>query len=178
MLRVTSSQERKGMIMFTSDYVFVTPASTVDEMVDLFVKTGFDEKQSKRCMDEVMVMGGAYCISAPRDIVQNMPSYLCVPHFMKRLPPPVGHSITVIDLVGLTPDEDLAIMAHEFGHAGYNHKPTLETALQCELEADYFAVVLVGAVHLHSALTKIVEKFKLQDDDIITKRLEVLEQYM
>ncbi len=164
--------------MFSSDYVFTTPVSTTKEMVSFLKNNGFNREQTKNCMKYIADMSGAYCITASREIVQDIPTYDDIPHYMKRLPPHIGFSITVVNLADLTPDEELAIWAHEFGHVNCGHLPTDEDQIQCELDADYFAVVTVGAIHVYSALTKLVEKFKLHDDYVVKKRLEKLRQYL
>ena len=164
--------------MFSSEYVFTTAATSTEEIVDFLKEEGLNEEQATACFMNILGLAGGYYMKCSRETVQDLPKYREVPHFMKRLPPPIGHSVTVINLAKLTPEEEFAVLMHEFGHANYGHLPTSETKLQCEIEADYFAVVMAGAAHLHSALVKIVTMLEIQDDEIMTKRLEALRPYI
>lgn len=163
--------------MFGNDYVFTDHPTTEEEMVEMLKGYTFNEEQIEISMEAIRNTGSGYCISLSREKVESL-MRVDVPHFMKRIIPSIGFSVVVMNLADLTPDEELAISAHEFGHAYCGHEPSLESVLQCEMEADWFAVVSVGAIHLYNALTKIASKFDMEDDEFLIKRLDAIRPYM
>lgn len=163
--------------MFGNDYVFTNHPSTEEGMIEMLKENSFDSDQIDGFMEAINETSGAYCIFMTRENAIDIPN-IEVPHYMKRLIPPIGHSVVVLNLAGLTAEEELAIAAHEFGHVYCGHKVDDENALICELEADWFAIVSVGAKHLYSAMIKLMVKFDIDDNSIIDKRLEVIRQYL
>lgn len=163
--------------MFGNDYVFTDYPTTEEEMVEMLKGYTFNEDQIEQSIEAVLNTAGGYCITLSREKAESLVR-VDAPHFMKRLIPPVGLSVVVVNLADLTPDEELAISAHEFGHVYCGHEPSLESILQCEMEADWFAVVGVGAVHLYNALTKIASKFYMKDDEFLIKRLDAIRPYV
>ena len=163
--------------MFGNDYVFTDYPTTEEGMVEMLKGYTFNEEQIERSIEAVFNTAGGYCITLSREKAESLVR-VDAPHFMKRLIPPVGLSVVVMNLADLTPDEELAVSAHEFGHAYCGHEPSLESILQCELEADWFAVVSVGAVHMYNALTKTASKFGMEDDEFLIKRLDAIRKYV
>ena len=163
--------------MFGNDYVFTDHPTTEEEMVEMLKGYTFNEEQIERSIEAVFNTAGGYCITLSREKAESLVR-VDAPHFMKRLIPPVGLSVVVMNLADLTPDEELAVSAHEFGHAYCGHEPSLESILQYELEADWFAVVGVGAVHMYNALTKTASKFGMKDDEFLIKRLDAIRPYI
>lgn len=163
--------------MFGNDYVFTDHPTTEEGMVDMLKGYTFNEEQIEQSIEAVFNTAGGYCIRLSREKAESMVR-VEAPHYMKRIIPSVGFSVVVMNLAELTPEEELAISAHEFGHAYCGHEPSLESVLQCEMEADWFAVVGVGAVHLYNALTKIASKFDMEDDEFLIKRLDAIRPYV
>lgn len=163
--------------MFGADYVFTDHPTTEEGMVEMLKSYSYNEEQIEQSIQAVMNTAGGYCIRLPREKAETFVR-VDVPHFMKRIIPPVGFSIVVMNLADLTPEEELAVTAHEFGHAYCGHEPSLESILQCEKEADWFAVVNVGAVHLYNALTKIAKRFGIEDDEFLIERLDAIRPYV
>lgn len=163
--------------MFGSDYIFTNYPDSKEGMTELLKYYDFDDESIEEYMTSIDETSGAYCIRLSLKQALNV-AKTDEPHLMKRIMPPIGYSVVVMNLADLTPEEELAVAAHEFGHAYCGHKTTAENVLQCELEADWFAVVSVGAVHIYNALIKTTKKFNIEDNEILSKRLEVLRQYL
>ena len=163
--------------MFGADFVFTDHPTTEEGMVKMLKEYDYSEEQIEQSIEAVVNTAGGYCIRLSRENAENMVR-VPAPHYMKRIIPPVGFSIVVMNLADLTPDEELAVTAHEFGHAYCGHEPSLESILQCEMEADWFAVVSVGAIHMYKALAKIAKKFGVESDEFIIKRLEAIGRHI
>ena len=163
--------------MFGNDYVFTDHPTTEEEMVEMLKRYSYNEGQIEESIEAIRNTGSGYCISLSREKAESLVR-VDAPHFMKRIIPSIGFSVVVMNLADLTPEEELAISAHEFGHAYCGHEPSLESVLKCEMEADWFAVVGVGAVHMYNALTKIASKFDMEDDEFLIKRLDAIRPYV
>lgn len=163
--------------MFGNDYVFTNHPSTEEGMIEMLKEYSFNENELEQCMDAIRSTSGGYCVVLTRQKAENIAS-IEAPHFMKRLVPPIGSSVVVVNLAELTPDEELAIAAHEFGHIYHGHLMEDGDFLEKELAADWFAVVGVGAIHMYNALAKVAKKFNVIDDEVVVKRLETIRQYL
>ena len=163
--------------MFGSDYVFTDYPTTREEMKVLLESYDFSEEQIEVYMTGVDATSGAYCVNLTRERALQVAT-INAPHHMKRMVPPIGYSVVVMNLADLTPDEELAVAAHEFGHACCGHEPNEENALQCELEADRYACVGVGANHMYNALVKVRDVFELHESSMIEARLEAMRSYL
>ncbi len=160
--------------MFATDWVF-TQQMTISEFDIELDEMDLTFDQAEQYTDALMCFGGAACLSASREYLVEFVLNQSAPHWAKRSPAPVGRSVIYVNFFGLTPDEELAIMAHEMGHALCGHEPT-DDWLTNELEADWFSATSVGVQHIHSALVKMGNAMGILGD--IQPRLDRLAKYL
>ena len=138
--------------MFATDWIFssqLTPAEFNAELTELCLTAD----QAEQYIEVLKCFGGAACMAVTREYLVASVTNRDMPHWAKRSPGAVGRTVLYVDFFGLTPDEELAIMAHEMGHALCGHEPEGDWTTN-EYEADWFAATSVGVQHIHSALTK------------------------
>lgn len=161
--------------MFATDWVFssqLTPAEFNTELTELCLTAD----QAEQYTDMLKCFGGAACMAATREYLAEAVADQGMPHWTKRSPAPVGRSVIYVNFFKLTPEEELAIMAHEMGHALAGHDPSVDDWLTNELEADWFAATSVGVQHVHSALTKMGKARGVLGD--LKPRLDRLAKYL
>ena len=164
--------------MFGTDYIFVQD-QTKEELADWLMGNGLGQKQCEEYFLSMLNMGGGLYLYVTRESLHNCVVAKKQDHAALRLMPALGANIRFSNFFEFTLDEEMAVLAHEFGHALSGHQPdSPESALRCELEADRYAAVGVGAKHMYTAIEKLVVGLELQNNDIMMKRLEALRPYI
>lgn len=129
------------------------------------------------CKDFLEGCGAALSTTVDHGYIKAVIGRADIPHGIKSDIALGGHVI-LVNLHGLTPEEELAIFLHEEGHLECGHVGNAEDWLAQELEADRYAASLVGPELLKSALSKVFtglrERFQVTDTPGFDKRLAAL----
>lgn len=163
-----STMSRKEIIMvFGFDHINnVDYYNDGEEMKNIKKELwGYTEEQADTIMDIVALTGGAAYVFVTHELKESLP-HLVVPHWQKREPVSIGKGIFFVNLYKLTPEEEMAIISHEMGHAACGH---MVSTLANEMEADRIAAMTVGPDIIKSALVKIDKALRQYGSRYIAK---------